>query len=139
MENSSLKFIHIIYNQDSNNISFVHLGKPSLGARIKYNCRPCNNKRNNYAFTPRTVEEFILFLENTELTPSRNFNDFSFKSFRIKPSRGIEDQIPFNWILTKFGAEYFPSPDEFRIFTRRCNSIKQEKLNKLNGQSNERE
>ena len=121
MENKTLKFMHIIYNQDTETIAFVHLGKPTIKARLKHNSAPCNQKRNNYAFKPRTIEEFLFFLENTELAPSRNYNDFSFKCFRVRP---------FNWVATRFASKFIDSPDNLRLFIHRCNLIKQEKLNK---------
>ena len=139
MEKTTPKFIHIIYNQDTDIIAFIHLGKPSIFARAKFKCMPCNKKKTNYAFIPRTVEEFLFFLKNTEITPSRNYNDRSFNCFRVQPSKEIEDQIPFNWILSRFGKTYFDTPDNYRIFTRQCNNIKQEKLNNLYKFTSERE
>ena len=138
MENQ-LKFMHIIYNQDTESIAFIHLGKPTLKDRIKYNCEPCNRSRNNFAFKPRSIEEFLLFLENTELTPSRNYSDLSFKCFRVRPSKEIEDELPFNWLATRFSTKFFNSPDKLRIFINRCNAIKQEKLNEIKSPTNERE
>lgn len=138
MEKNSSRFTHIIYNQDNETISFIQLGKPSLKERLRFLYKPCKNRK-NFAVLPRTIEEFLFCLENTNLAPSRNYNDYSFKCFRIKPSKGIEDEIAFNWIATTFGSRFIDSPDNLRIFINKCNIIKQEKLNKLTKPSTERE
>ena len=139
MKKLALKFTHIIYNQDTESISFIHLGKPSIKTRLSFNSEPSVNNKKNYAFKPRSIDEFMLFLEYTELAPSRNFNDYSFKSFRIMPSKEIEDEITFNWIATRFASKYLNSPDDLRIFIHKCNVLKQEKISNLNQSKIERE
>ena len=134
MKETTNKFFYSIYNQETGEIFFIHIGAPSLTERIKHECKHYKNKK-LYAFKPRSIEEFLYFTKHTDLISTRNYGQKEFIAYRVQPSKNIKDEISFSMLASLFANKHLNSPEEVHKFIRQCNAIKNDKLNPKNTQT----
>ena len=135
MKKEFLNFEMIIYDQDSNTINFMYVGKPDLLTRMKY--KTIQTSIYNYAFRPRNLKEFLMFLNCTKVEYSHGLGRTDFSIVRVSPLGDGAYIYPFDHLIFRFMNKYNNATAEIKnSFTREAFNIRRKKIDYYNSYFN---